>query len=125
MRWAITLLACVFGLFALFAAFRTGINRGRLEGARIAPAVAEGARYETTSKIGSTVGNPNLWEGMSREQFQERMSDSSQRHFGRLQAAWSGLESWQREAVIAELWESLSEEEEKRLREIPLPPRGN
>ncbi len=125
MKWAITLLACALISLALFSAYRIGLKQGRIDGTRIALAVAEGARYEATTKIGSIVGNPNLWEGMSREQFQERMTGDSQKHFTSLQGAMLPLQEWQREAVIAALWESLGDEDEMRLREIPLPSDGN
>ena len=121
MKLALLLLAIALLSYGVFATYRLGVQQGRDEGAGIALAVAAGARYEVASEIGTTVGHPSTWDGLSREQFQDLMARRSEAHFADLQTALRPLPKEQREVVISVLWDSLSEEEERRLRQIPLP----
>ena len=116
---ALAILALVS--YGAFAAYRLGLQQGHDEGATLALAVAEGVRYETTSEIGRTVGHPAAWDGLSREEFQDQMKDRSETHFAKLEAGFRHLNQWQRETATTMLWGSLSDEDERRLRQVPLP----
>ena len=121
-RFALVVLALLALVsYGAFAAYRLGLQQGRSEGAGIAMAAAEGARHEITTEIGTTLGHPAVWEGLSREQFQEQMKRRGETHFANLQNAFRGLSPEQRDIATTALWESLSDEDERRLRQVPLP----
>lgn len=124
MKAILVIAGAILAGYALFMSYRVGLSHGRSQMETIAPAIEAATRFDEAREKTILFASPEIWKGLSQENFLKNVDDNRRQNLGKLMAAFRFLDTDQRDKVIHQFWSSFSEAEERDLRAVPGPTRS-